>query len=164
MSASRILLIIPLVMSIKDDKLILTIVLSILMVLSDYFDGFFARHWKIVSDAGKIVDPVADKICIASIGMAIVIYRDLPIALFATMIIRDILILVACILVIGKAKIIPVSNWTGKITVGVFASCFIVHLFNIHILKHPTVILSYIMVPISLISYGRKLYFEIKAK
>ena len=164
LSAFRILLVIPLVITIRDDNLILTIAISILMVASDYFDGFFARKWNIISTSGKVVDPVADKICIASIGTALIVYRDLPLSLFATLIIRDILILLSGVLVIGKTKMVPVSNWTGKITVGVFASCFIVYLFNIHILKQPTVIASFIMVPISLISYSRKLYFELKAK
>ena len=162
LSGLRVLAVIPLIYSIYIDNLYLTIGISVIMVLSDYFDGFLARKWNIISTSGKIIDPIADKLCISAIGVALVVMRDLPTALFITLIIRDVLILAAGTLVIGKAKRVPVSNITGKITVGIFATCFIVYLFNIEPLKLASVIASYIMVPVSLISYTRKLIRESK--
>ena len=37
-----------------------------LAVLTDYFDGYFARKWKLVSRFGKIMDPIADKFLMLS--------------------------------------------------------------------------------------------------
>ena len=34
--------------------------------ITDYFDGYFARRNKSVSDLGKILDPLADKLMVAS--------------------------------------------------------------------------------------------------
>ncbi len=43
----------------------------ILAGVSDYFDGFFARKYKVVSDFGKILDPIADKLLVIGIILAL---------------------------------------------------------------------------------------------
>lgn len=40
--------------------------LFIVAAITDYFDGYFARRNKSVSDIGKILDPLADKLMVAS--------------------------------------------------------------------------------------------------
>ena len=43
----------------------------ILAGVSDYFDGFFARKYKVVSNFGKILDPVADKLLVIGVIFAL---------------------------------------------------------------------------------------------
>ena len=43
----------------------------ILAGVSDYFDGFFARKYKVVSNFGKILDPIADKLLVIGIIFAL---------------------------------------------------------------------------------------------
>jgi CDP-diacylglycerol--glycerol-3-phosphate 3-phosphatidyltransferase len=40
--------------------------LFLIAAITDYFDGYFARRNKSVSDLGKILDPLADKLMVAS--------------------------------------------------------------------------------------------------
>ena len=42
----------------------------IIASLTDYLDGFFARKRNIISDLGKILDPIADKILIIGVFLA----------------------------------------------------------------------------------------------
>ena len=43
----------------------------ILAGMSDYFDGFFARKYKVVSNFGKILDPIADKLLVIGVIFAL---------------------------------------------------------------------------------------------
>ena len=46
---------------------ILAAVLFIVSSITDYFDGYFARKWKLVSNLGKFMDPVTDKILVLGV-------------------------------------------------------------------------------------------------
>ena len=43
----------------------------ILAAISDYFDGFFARKYNVISNFGKILDPIADKLLVIGIIFAL---------------------------------------------------------------------------------------------
>ena len=47
-----------------EKEQILAIILFILISTTDFLDGWVARKFNIVSDLGKILDPLADKILI----------------------------------------------------------------------------------------------------
>ena len=45
----------------------LAALLFIFASITDYFDGYLARRNRSVSDVGKILDPLADKLLVASV-------------------------------------------------------------------------------------------------
>ena len=50
---------------------IMSIPLLFFAGISDYFDGFFARKYNVISNFGKIIDPVADKLLVIGIILAL---------------------------------------------------------------------------------------------
>jgi len=49
---------------IVDLKYIICGVLFVIASLSDFFDGYYARKYKLVTDFGKVMDAIADKILV----------------------------------------------------------------------------------------------------
>jgi len=155
LSGLRVFLIFPFTYSLAYDDMPAVLLIVITMILSDYFDGYLARKWNVVSDAGKILDPLADKLCIAAVGLVLVFLRGFPLLLVILLVLRDILILTAGFLLIRKDSHVPAFNVPGKVTVGVVAVCLLIYLFRVDFLKLPAVILTVIMLVISSVSYWK---------
>ncbi len=164
LSLVRILLVFPMIYFLYHDNFIGILLLCLAIVLSDYFDGFLARKWKATSTTGKVLDPIADKICVVVIGIALVVIRKYPVPLVMVLIARDILILGASLYTIRKLNEIPVSNTIGRTTVGFISASMLVYLFDLKPLMMPSVIAVLIMIPISLFSYSRRLIRLIKSR
>jgi CDP-diacylglycerol--glycerol-3-phosphate 3-phosphatidyltransferase len=162
LSLLRILLLFPLVYNVKANNYTAIIALSILMIASDYLDGFLARKWRATTVTGRVLDPIADKICIITVGIALAHFKGFPFFLLIALVLRDLIILSAGLFSIRKLKKVPQSNMIGKITVGVLSVCMLVFLFNIEFLKLPTIIAVAILIPLSLFLYGLQLYRNLK--
>jgi cardiolipin synthase len=164
LSVLRIVLLIPLVYFIKNIDIINTVVFSLLIIVTDYLDGFLARRWNVISKTGKILDPVADKICITTVGVALTVYRGFPLYLLIALILRDVIILLAAFFTIVKLDDVPASNITGKITAGVVSFCLLVFLFDIDPLKVPFIAAVVFMIPTSLLSYGFRILQKFRSR
>jgi cardiolipin synthase (CMP-forming) len=46
--------------------------------ITDYFDGYFARERQLLSDFGRMLDPIADKLLVGATLMALVGFGHLP--------------------------------------------------------------------------------------
>ena len=71
-SLSRILIVPPLIFSILNEWIYISVALIILAILTDYLDGIVARKYNITSDSGKLLDPAVDKIFTISVLTAFV--------------------------------------------------------------------------------------------
>jgi cardiolipin synthase (CMP-forming) len=81
---------------------------------TDFFDGYLARRLDSVSELGKLLDPLADRVFIVALAVALVGRDVLPLWLAITVIARDVVILSAFPFVDRSGiKRIPVS-FTGK--------------------------------------------------
>lgn len=56
---------------------VLAAVLFMLASITDYYDGYFARKYNAVSNMGKFMDPVADKILVSSILVMMAYYQKI---------------------------------------------------------------------------------------
>lgn len=65
-------------------------VLFVVAALSDFFDGFLARATGTVSQIGKVLDPIADRVMIGGVIVALAVTGSAPAAGVALVILRDI--------------------------------------------------------------------------
>ena len=98
LTISRIVLLAPLLIMIylpNDQLNLISIILFILIALTDFFDGFFARRQNIMSEFGKMLDPIADKLLVVGVLIVLMIkgtIEDLTILPALLIIFREIFI------------------------------------------------------------------------
>ncbi len=118
----RILLAIPIfyfISNINDIEGARTFLLTLygLAYFSDLADGYIARKLNQVSELGKVIDPLADKVLVILVVSYLYYFEIIPSFYFWIIIIRDIIIFSGGVLVSKKiGKVLP-SNNLGKITV-----------------------------------------------
>src|SRR3989338_7245719 len=95
-----------LLMNLPYNKYITTFIF-ILLSVSDMIDGYFARKKKQITELGKILDPIADKLLILLVGKGI----DLWVAV--TIITREVIITALRIYLLPKKIIVSASSF-GK--------------------------------------------------
>lgn len=116
LSISRIVLAFPMAYFLLFQDIELAVILGFIAGLTDFFDGFLARKLNQVTELGKILDPVADKLFIGIIGLALIYSGMMPFWFFASIIIRDILIVLGGLYARNKIKIVLTSTFEGKVT------------------------------------------------
>lgn len=88
--------------------------------LTDVIDGFLARRFNWITNLGKILDPLADKLMQCTVLVCMLIKKLIPAWLVFPFIIKEFLMLVGGLFIIKKRKVVVVSNIFGKITVVFF--------------------------------------------
>ncbi len=81
LTLSRIFLVPIFIWFIIQDKMITywaAFLIFIIAALTDYYDGWIARRFREISNFGKILDPVADKILVISALVIFVMYDVIP--------------------------------------------------------------------------------------
>jgi CDP-diacylglycerol--glycerol-3-phosphate 3-phosphatidyltransferase len=123
-SISRVLFLVPLAYCLFGDfenNRLWAAGVIFLATGTDFLDGFVARRLHQVSEMGKIVDPLADKIAVGTLALFLVILGDVPIWYVVAIFLRDVLILAGGIYIKKKKNIVTQSNWPGKFAVSAIA-------------------------------------------
>ncbi|MDX1359246.1 MAG: CDP-alcohol phosphatidyltransferase family protein [Clostridia bacterium] len=82
--------------------------------LSDLLDGYLARKWKVVSNFGKLADPLADKAIQICAILLLCIVGKLHFAFVVIMLIKEGLMIYGSYL-LYKEKVVVYAVWYGKL-------------------------------------------------
>jgi len=123
-SFSRILLVVPVLYrhytnELNFDGFIIGLIAY--GVVSDYLDGFVARKTNTISEVGKMIDPVSDKIAAGLLFIYTAIIGWIPLWFLWLFIIRDLLILLGSSFIKVRYGKVAMSTLSGKISVNVIS-------------------------------------------
>lgn len=120
LSFIRILVVPPMVYFFLNDQIIWAVVMITISGLSDAFDGFFARKLNQVTELGKMLDPLADKL--TQVAAAVCIGVKFPNLLYILMVFiaKELLMALGATFLLKRHKKPCAARWYGKIATVLF--------------------------------------------
>ena len=127
-----------------------TVILFIFIALTDFFDGYIARRDNLVTNFGKLMDPIADKIFVFSILIVLVRYNLLSVWFVLILLSREfVVVAIRTLIVENGGEIVAASNVAKLKTATQMLAILFITLFSFgkianSIVMLPSVILSLI--------------------
>ena len=125
---------------------------------TDAIDGPIARSRGEVSELGKLLDPIADKVTLDGVALALSIRHGLPWWITGLLLLRDIGILIGGTLILRRSAYITTSNLAGKTTTIMLTAALLLHMQGIQPLARRMLYLTLVPLGISWFQYGRRLW------
>jgi CDP-diacylglycerol--glycerol-3-phosphate 3-phosphatidyltransferase len=114
----------------------------IIIWISDLLDGYIARKRDEVSELGKIIDPLADKFCVISISITLLVQDVIPLWFVLIIVLRDVIIFSGGLFLKRSKNVVLMSNWIGKISVFIIGLTLLFSIFFMHF-KNNQIFFSY---------------------
>jgi CDP-diacylglycerol--glycerol-3-phosphate 3-phosphatidyltransferase len=89
------------------------LVIFLIAGLTDFIDGEIARRYGAITNFGKLMDPLVDKIMIAAAFISLVPLKAVPAWAATTVVARDFLVTGLRLMATAKGRILP-AEWLGK--------------------------------------------------
>lgn len=94
--------------------------------LSDFLDGMIAKKRNMITDFGKLMDPIADKILVLAAFAAFLEMRIINVWMFMVIISREILVTSLRLFALNKGKVLSASKAGKHKTVSQMAVIFVI--------------------------------------
>lgn len=116
-----------------QEDYLLTTILLVVSGVTDVVDGIIARKFHMISDFGKVFDPIADKLTQFVMLICLVTrfrYMVIPAAL---MFVKELLAAITGFFTVRKSGVVMGAVWHGKVTTFLLYGLMLVHIlwFNI---------------------------------
>lgn len=107
----------------------------IVACLTDWVDGYIARHYNQVSDFGKFMDPLADKCLVMAALCCFVAEGSMAAWILAVVLVREFAVSGMRMVAVEKGRVIA-AGWSGKVKTASTMVCICLILFGIpHVLN-----------------------------
>ena len=125
------------------------LVVFILASLTDFVDGYVARHYNQISDFGKFLDPLADKLLVVAALLIFLQWGRIPAWMVMVVLTREFAVTGLRLIAVQTGRVIA-AGWSGKIK----TASTMVGLCVMMAVSHPVldVVISWIIVLTTLVS------------
>lgn len=161
LSFLRLLLSLPLAYALYTFDTYLTIGIGVIAYITDLLDGFLARKLNQVSEWGKIIDPIADKVFVATAVIVMTLQQRIPLWFVCVVVGRDLLIVTIGAIYSKKHNFVLPSLFAGKAAVVAIGFALIIHVIGLPAFEPYTLWWACLLMAISLYVYGNRLYKHI---
>lgn len=158
------LIIIPIFISVFfssiPNKNNIALALFLFANFTDFLDGYIARKYNLITDLGKVLDPLADKLLLMGVLYCLYSTNILPFAFLLLVIISEtFMIFYGSYLYFKNEKVIIPSNIFGKLaTLIFFITIVLIFIFPQSGMIMYLVFISIVLKVVALVNYGLQYY------
>lgn len=163
----RFILIPFIFISVITHHYLLAVIIFTISALTDILDGYIARKYNYITDIGKLIDPLADKLTQVSLLLALTILEILPWWILAIVFIKECVMVIAASVLYSRKDVVVYSKWYGKLATCLFylaiICSLIINQFNIKLSLRIDLYLYYLAILatiFSLVMYSIKFKFK----
>lgn len=143
----------PIALLLSRQQMIFATVLIFLAIISDTLDGMIARRTNQVTNLGKALDPIADKMCILTVMLFLIIERKIPIQFLVFIGIRDLAIAIMSVYLMNVKNIVVGAVFTGKVSIMFITATMLTFIYNVTSFQKPLLYATYVALVISFVQY-----------
>ncbi len=104
------------------------LIVFILASVTDFVDGYVARHYHQVSDFGKFLDPLADKLLVLAAMVIFVQWGRMPAWARMIVLTREFAVTGLRLIAVGNGRVIA-AGWSGKVKTASTMVCICLIIF-----------------------------------
>ena len=108
---------------------ILAFIFFTLSGITDILDGAIARKFNLISNFGKLMDPLADKLTQISVLATLVFKGIIPFWILLIVILKELIMIIGASFLYGK-DVVVYSKWFGKLATVLFYVAIVLSLIN----------------------------------
>lgn len=146
------------------EEYIMAFIMLVLSGLTDILDGFIARKFKLITNFGKLIDPLADKLTQISVLCTLLFKNIIPLWIIVIVLLKEASMVCGASFLYGRNLVVS-SRWYGKVATVLFyiaiAVSLIIRQFS---LSYSFDIIIYylalVMTIFSLVMYFRDFYIK----
>ena len=132
----------------------LTAVVLVLSGITDTVDGFIARRFNMVTDIGKALDPIADKLTQASVMFCLLTRFQMMLIPLLLLIFKELCNGIMSLVVIKKTGKVCGADWHGKVCTWLLYAMMFLHIVWFDISREWSTVLISICVIMMTVSFG----------
>lgn len=91
-------------------------IILVISGLTDFLDGYIARKYNMITDFGKVIDPIADKLTQIAVAYSLVHVYPLAWSLVGIIILKDGMLGIVGLYLLQHGVKIKGASWWGKVT------------------------------------------------
>ena len=150
-----------------EENYLLTGIFVVISGLTDVVDGMIARRFNMISDVGKVLDPIADKATQTVVIILLILKFPLMILPLSVGIAKEIFMTITGYMIVKKCDIVLGANWHGKMATVILTVVMALHLVwnTINpILSTVLICISASSILLSLILYAKRNFGYLSGK
>ena len=117
----RFILIPFIYISVLSRHFLTALIIFTISALTDVLDGYIARKYNYITDIGKLIDPLADKLTQIALLLSLTLLKILPTWwIFAIVFIKELVLVISASVLYSKKDVVVYSKWYGKLATTLF--------------------------------------------